>query len=92
MTKQELNRDVKRLARQLVKLRDDVRYTKKQDDDWYDFLEIYGKVEFLRLYCADTSLEMLTASNIRRMIRMNQIFQAVPYHQFGWSITLNEIK
>lgn len=70
MTKQELNRDAKRLFK----------------DHFNGELSEDGKKEFSRIYCADSGFDYLTADNIKRMIRFNLRHRIVALHNFGLSI------
>lgn len=85
MTKQELNAAVKRLA---------ARYTNNKPAEgadlnlYFKWLEDEIKPELRRLYHADTSLKSLTADNLRRLLRLNLLLRAIPFHQFGLYIDL----
>jgi len=79
MTKQELNRDVKRLFNK-------VRKADILDD------KIMSEIqkEFMRLYWADKEFENLTRDNILRMLVMNRKYN-FKNHAF-FTISINEDK
>ncbi len=79
MTKQELNRDIKRLW---------VRYENKDSElDVYEALEEMRQ-ELKRLYYADDDFEYMNLRSIKIMIRLNLSLRVVPLHQFGLGIEL----
>ena len=76
MTKQELNRDIKRLRRKYLKL--------TYDDSWFHHQDITNKIEpeFKRLYRADSNAEYMNQASFRFMYRVNLIHKFVPLHMF----------
>lgn len=81
MTKQELNRDIKRLA----------NYAKHIEDRGVANLEVEEariKKELSRLYYADDKFEAVTLANLRRLLRLNLRWRAIPLHLFGVRIEL----
>ncbi|HET8963757.1 MAG TPA: hypothetical protein VFM99_07665 [Chitinophagales bacterium] len=78
MTKQELNRDVKRLKKSI-----DRANVKDGNDERFAFIEKEVKPEFKRLYRADDTLQSFSADSLRIMLRLNVRFNIVPFHQFG---------
>ena len=76
MTKQELNRDIKRLRRKYLKL--------TYDDSWFHCQDIANKIEpeFKRLYRADSNAEYMNQASFRFMYRVNLIHKFVPLHMF----------
>jgi hypothetical protein len=82
MTKQELNRDVKRLVKSIKSL-DNTNL-----DTYYKQVNEIISKEFKRLYYADDSFSSLSANNIRMMLRINLKFRFIPFHNFGLNIDL----
>tara|TARA_R110000803_G_scaffold78075_3_gene143140 strand:- start:15633 stop:15881 length:249 start_codon:yes stop_codon:yes gene_type:complete len=77
MTKQELNRDVKRLYKRWFSLYGVAKTTATEENT---------KREFKRLYHADSSFESLNRENILRMLKMNNSMRVIVLHQFGLMI------
>jgi len=74
MTKQELNRDIKRF---------------KKVFDSMEPLELSeAQAEFIRLYYADRKFEYMSKANVLFMLRINLRFVFVPLHHFGNKIKL----
>jgi hypothetical protein len=84
MTKQELNRRVRKLAKKTKEL-GSVNTEGWTDLDWTSFYENEeeNKQELRRLYFSDTTLKDLTPYSLRAVIRMNLRYRAVPLFQFG---------
>lgn len=82
MTKQELNRDIKRLWSQWQKA------LQFGGNDYYDILEKNIKPEFKRLYNADNSAQYLNIQSLKIMQRMNQSLVIVPFHVFYINIEI----
>lgn len=78
MTKQELNRDIKRLHKRFL---DREKISQKLDIDYYVF-EDQVKAEFKRLYYADSKAEYINLNNLKRMIRMNLVLRTISLHMF----------
>jgi len=66
MTKQELNRDIKRLYNKIESLRSG------NNDTFFKFIEGEGKNEFTRLYYADQTTEYLTKDSLVKMMILNK--------------------
>lgn len=81
MTKQELNRDIKRLNSAYLACRE------LSGDDYYNRKDELMK-EYVRLYNADTTFNSLTANSLRILIRLNLIFRCIQPHTFGINIEL----
>ena len=75
MTKQELNRDVKRLSKLIGT---DKEYTPEFEK------------EYKRLYYADSTFDYFNLESVRIMLRMNARHRFIPFHQFGLMININE--
>lgn len=98
MTRQELNRDIKRLVvryknnhvvtNTVLNLRNnkDVRWQEQGKKAEEEFEEI--KKEFIRLYDADPRAENITQVSLRAMIYLNLRIRAIPFHHFYSSIKL----
>lgn len=76
MTKQELNRDIKRLTKLVG--------TDKEHTPEFE-------KEFRRLYYADSSMEYLNVESIKTLLRLNVRHRFIPFHQFGLMIEINGI-
>ena len=74
MTNQELNRDIKRLYNKIEFLKD--------NESFFAFIEGEGKKEFIRLYRADDTAEVLTKDNLLRMMTLNRRYRFVAFHHF----------
>ena len=73
MTKQELNRDCKRLLNRFKK---GDHYKGSSLDE--DFIK-----EFKRIYGADKTFEYLNPKYVLGLYRINQACRIEPFHQFG---------
>lgn len=69
MTKQELNRDIKRLYKQ---------YLNKADKEAIE-------PEFKRLYYADDNFEYCNKNSVLMLLAMNHTFRFIQFHLFGIS-------
>tara|TARA_R110000744_G_scaffold174371_1_gene293173 strand:- start:63 stop:317 length:255 start_codon:yes stop_codon:yes gene_type:complete len=78
MTKQELNRDIKRLRTTYLKAVAAANW-----DDSYQ-VSVYDEIkpEFLRLYRADQNAEYMNYASFRFMHRLNLIHRFVDLHLF----------
>jgi hypothetical protein len=76
MTNAELNRDIKRLFKiySIHCATDDAR-------TFFDWVERYGKKEYLRLYHTDLELTIMNKKSIIMMLKMNRTITAIPQHQ-----------
>ena len=81
MTKQELNRDIKMLAKRYKDSK------QKTNADYFAAIEPIKK-EFSRLYYADRTAESLTAASLRIMIALNIVLRAIQFHNFYNQIEL----
>jgi len=79
MTKQELNRDIKRLLKTVSNI--------KKDGQYHDNIEKIVKPEFMRLYLADRSFEYMNKDSIKIMLRLNLRYRFEAHHQFGRQIS-----
>ena len=86
MTKQELNRDIKRLAKELYGAR-----FLKGDEDYHNYIENIAKPEFMRLYSADVTFEYMNLNSVKLMLRLNIKHQFMALHVFGQMINENEL-
>lgn len=76
MTNKELNRDIKRLYKnvQLAK--------KKTSEEYFNLIENDYRKEFIRLYGADNRAEILTKDSLLKMYRLNLSYQYVELYRF----------
>lgn len=81
MTKRELNRDIKRLAKKFLQWQEGDRTIPEAD----------LKLEFRRLYHADREMTSLNRTSILLMIRMQRCLQVVPNHIFGLYIEIEKL-
>jgi hypothetical protein len=79
MTKQELNKDIKRLLKM------------QRKDAQLNILPEF-EAEYKRLYRADTEMEYMNVTSIKIMLRLNVLYRFIPFHQFGLFIDLDKIK
>lgn len=77
MTKQELNRDIKRLRLKVEKMKHS-----DNRDEWFQFIDGEARQEFIRLYYADTSLQSMSKQNIIIMLGLNCSHRFIPLHNF----------
>jgi hypothetical protein len=73
MTNQELNRDIKRLYNKIESLKN------SNKENFYTFMEGEVKKEFIRLYRADDTAEVLTKDNLLRMMTLNRRYRFVSF-------------
>ena len=85
MTKQELNRDIKRMYKSYF----DKIYT-LESNDFFNWIEESLKPEYKRLYFADNNASVLTLDSLKRMMIIYSKIQVIPFHTFY--IEINEQK
>lgn len=73
MTKQELNRDIKRLWKESLKPMTPYEATQK---------------EYKRLFYADRGLEYMNKESIKIMLVLNSQYRFIPLHTFSLNISL----
>ncbi len=88
MTKQELNRDIKRLSKAYLNLRKSNKVGKITIDRYFKIIDNVIRVEWLRLYEADNTLDSMNAASIRILLRMNLRHQFIGLFQFGLNVKL----
>ena len=76
MTRQELNRDIKRLRSSYLKLKPIYA------DSYYQSITDKIEPEFKRLYRIDSNAEYMNQASFRFMYRVNLIHKFVPLHMF----------
>jgi hypothetical protein len=81
MTKQELNRDVKRLFKNYYEAS-----KVNPSNEYWEWIEKTVKPELKRLYYADTNFSALTLTSLKMMLRLNVSLRVIPFHHFGLSI------
>lgn len=77
MTKQELNRDIKRFKSKIEKMK-----LSENRNEWFQFIDNEAKQEFKRLFYADTSLQSMSKQNIIIMLGLNVSHRFIPLHNF----------
>lgn len=82
MTTQQLNRDVKRLQKDIENA------LKGGEFHYHQYIEGEAATEFKRLYNADSSFKSMSKSSILLMVRMNLRHRFIPLHSFGLNIEI----
>lgn len=82
MTIQELKRDIVRLNKSYIKLRN--------SDEYYNKLP-FIETELKRLYHANNTFEGLSAKHILILYRMNLLLRVIPLHMFGINVELEKL-
>ena len=90
MENSELNRDIKRLAKKLIKATNLVKNNSSRDNYYY-LIDAEIKTEFLRLYHADKKAEIMNKKSIQIMLRINQIWSFIPHHRLFLMIELKDL-
>jgi hypothetical protein len=90
MTNSELNRDIKRLLKEVARIHDS--YIELINKNEYNKAEEALKKEFARLYNADQTFSSMNRTSILIMLRLNVRLRAIPFHQFGLFIKLAELE
>jgi len=88
MTKQELNRDIKRVIKKALTL--EAQNFDSISDTYYRELDQL-KLELHRLYLADRTMEYMNIHNIKAMLRLNVRYRYMPLHEFGLFIDLKTL-
>jgi len=83
MTPQELNRDIKRLLKAIVKRVEEKHETGCQIDIYREFYN-----EYKRLYYTDREFEDMNRQSIRIMVRLQIKYRFITHHHFGLHITV----
>lgn len=77
MTTQHLNRDIKRLYKKILTLKEQPNH-----DQYFEFIDGEFKKEFKRLYHADDEGKYINYYSFRAMYRMNQMHKVIQYPFF----------
>lgn len=86
MTNAELNRDIKRLNKKILK-----RLKQKEEEKCrIDIFKEFEK-EYRRLYCSDKTFKVLNKTSILIMLKLQLKYQFVPVHRFGLFIDLEKL-
>jgi len=85
MTSKELNRDVKKLWKNINKRYNNVKANTKNItiEEYFAYVNNEARTEFLRLYQADNKFEYMSKSSILMMLRLNLRHEFEPKHMFG---------
>lgn len=82
MTKNELNRDIKRLAKYINGIA--AAAEMMQDNTaYYRDIDKVARPEFIRLYYAADNFSYLTHKSVLIMVRLNLAHRFIAFHQFG---------
>jgi hypothetical protein len=85
MTKNELNRDIKRLKSEIY------RMSFESLETYYKYIDTEACKEFKRLYYADQSFEYMNKNSVLIMFRLNLKHRFVAIYHFGIGIELNNL-
>lgn len=85
MTPAQLNRDIKRLAKNIQS------HDKTDLDAYYKYIDGVASIEFRRLYNADSAFLPMNRTSILIMLSLNLTHRFMPLHQFGLMIDLNNL-
>jgi hypothetical protein len=88
MTKQELNKAIKKLFRNWRIASED---SKSDIKHYFESVEPNMKKEYQRLYFADSKFEYISRDNILRMIILNRRHRVIPFHQFATQVNEDEL-
>jgi hypothetical protein len=86
MTKQEFNRDIKRLFKDWKKASEGTA-----SEEYFSEVEPKMKKEFQRLYFADSEFKYISRDNILRMIILNRRHRIIPFHQFATQVNEDRV-
>lgn len=78
MTKQEYNRDVKRLHKAVQRIKNTLT-----GQAYFDAVDRDIKPEFLRLYRADSEFTYANKQSIITLLSINHRYRWIPLHSFG---------
>ena len=90
MTKQELNRDIKRLVNRYLEITNS-KYYDVHMDEYYNLLDKEIKPELRRLIYADSDFSYLNINSLKALISLNGSLRVVPFHHFGIHIKLQDL-
>ena len=82
MTKQELNRDIKRLHAKFKSMEG------KTTEEIVLFIMNEGRREFIRLYNEDIRFEKMNLASLKFMLRLNLKHRYISLHNFGLLISI----
>lgn len=85
MTKNELNRDIKRLKSEIY------RMSFESLETYYKYIDTEARKEFKRLYYADDKFQYMNKTSVLIMLRLNLSHRFVVLHHFGIGIELNNL-
>ena len=80
MTKQELNKDIKRLGAEIY------RMSFEDQDKYFEYLDKEARKEFTRLFHADQGFEYMNLNSVKLMLRLNLKYRFVALNAFGLMI------
>jgi len=87
MTTKELNRDIKRLEKEIFKMSQNCEKT-GNNDEYFFYIANDAKKEFTRLFHADATFEYMNRESVLIMLRLNLRHRFIQLHQFGSAINL----
>lgn len=90
MTTQELNRDIKRLAKDIF-AHSQLVDKSGNNDAYFTFLDTKAKKEFERLFHADREFTAMNRNSILIMLRLNIRHRFVAFHTFGLNIEIDKL-
>lgn len=83
MTKRELNRDVNRLRKKVIRWRKNSNCIPQEEDDI--------QKEYRRLYMIDQNFEWMSKKSVLTMLRINLLFRFTALHHFGIEVELENL-
>ena len=84
MTNHELNRDIKKLYKNIKSLQGSE--TVQGSKNYFAYIDNEAKEEFKRLYYADSSFNAMNKESVLMMLRMNLRHRFFALHTFGLMI------
>lgn len=88
MTKNQLNSDVKKLAKNIAKARANFE---ADQDKYFKYIDQDARKEYLRLFDADSTFEYMGKLSILIMLRLNLRHRFIELHRFGSHINLEKL-
>lgn len=77
MTKKEINKEIKMLKENIYEM------TFRDNSEYFEYMEKTAKPEFIRLYNADPTFDLMSIDSLKTMIRLNLTNRFISLHSFG---------
>lgn len=91
MTVNELNRDIKRLAKAIEKKSIASNDNNISQREYTEYITGEAHREFMRLYRADTTFASMNKTSVLIMLRLNLRHRFMQLHTFGIDIPLEDL-